>query len=273
MRTEPTQEPYTFTKDQMRLKPLAILTLGTAMLLTATLAAAQPPAQSGTSAAEGWKTVIYPIHAWLPVFGAEVTLPQLPAPPGSGEPGVIPSAKTSRNVNGAALAGFRVERARLSIEGQFLWAGMTGSVEAPNFHLSMDTISFRVLGGFEVVPALYIDAGVRRLAVNMTASILDFQPVTWKPGIWEPVVGVTFRPQLSKNLRLFSQANVGFSGDDSSRSGTVTALVEWKPLSHLSIGAGWGWMYVRAEGTISNDRAVHFSQTLNGPQLTLGIPF
>ena len=69
------------------------------------------------------------------------------------------------------------------------------------------------------------------------------------------------------------QADVGFTGDDSSRSGAATAIVEWSPLSHLSVGGGWGWMYLKADGTISTDKDVHFSQTLNGPVLTLGIPF
>ena len=74
---------------------------------------------------------------------------------------------------------------------------MSGSVDAPHFNVTVDTISFKVIGSVAVAPALYIDGGVRRFALNMTASILDFQPVTWKPGIWEPVVGVTFRPQLN----------------------------------------------------------------------------
>ncbi len=244
------------------------------ILMTATLAGAQsPPAE--TSDADGWKTIVYPIHAWLPVFGADVTLPGQPTPPGSGggSGGItIPSAKTSGNFDGAALAGFRVERARVSIEGEFLWAGMSGSVEAPHFDLTVDTISFRVMGGVEVAPALYIDGGVRRFALNMTASILDFEPVTWKPGIWEPVVGVTFRPQLNSTLRIFTRADVGWSTDDSSRTGAATASIEWKPISHISLGAGWGWTYLRVDGTVLT-KDVHLSQTLNGPLLTLGIPF
>ncbi|HEX7137731.1 MAG TPA: hypothetical protein VF219_07790 [Vicinamibacterales bacterium] len=165
---------------------LATMTVS-GIVMTATLAAAQSSTPSGTSDTDGWKTVIYPIHAWLPVFGADVTLPGQPTPPGTGGGGsggvTIPSAKTSGTFNGAALAGARVERARVSIEGQFLWAGMSGSVETPLFNLKVNTIASKVMGGFEVAPALYVDGGVRRFALDMTASILDFQPVTWKPGI------------------------------------------------------------------------------------------
>ena len=68
----------------MRLRQLAMMIVGTGMLLTAGLAAAQSPAESGTSAGQDWKTIIYPVHAWLPVFGADVTLPGQSTPPGSG---------------------------------------------------------------------------------------------------------------------------------------------------------------------------------------------
>lgn len=247
----------------------------TGILTTATLAAAQSPPPPEASAADRWKTVVYPIHGWLPIFGGDVTLPSQPTPPGSGggSGGVTtPSAKTSGNFDGAALAGFRVERARLSIEGEFLWAGMSGSVELPRFSLGLDTVSFKVTGGFKVAPALYVDGGVRRFAVTMTASILEFPEETWKPGIWEPVVGLTFRPELSRNVRLFTQAHIGGIGDDAHRSAAATANIEWMPLNHLSVGGGYGLLYLKADGTIVT-KPVHFSQTLHGPMLTIGIPF
>jgi len=249
----------------MSIKHLATMAVAAAILMNAGFASAQSPPTSGIDDTDGWKTIVYPIHAWLPVFGADVRLPP-------GEGGISESAETSGNFNGAALAGFRVERARLSIEGEFLWAGMSGSVEAPRFEITLDTIAFKVLGGFKIAPALYADGGVRRVALNVTASILNFEPVTWKPGIWEPVVGLTFRPQLSKTVRIFTQAQLGFSGDDSSRSGAVNARVEWQPIRHLTFGGGWGWSYLRVDGTIVRG-PVHLSQTLNGPIITLGIPF
>lgn len=259
----------------MRFRHSAMVAVTAGLLMAAPPAAAQSPASSGSPDDEGWRTVIYPIHAWAPVFGADVTLPGQDNPPGSGggSSGItIPSAKTSGNFNGAAAVGFRVERARLSVSGEFLYAGMSGSVATPHFNLTVDTIAFRVMGGFEVLPALYVDAGVRRLALDMTASILNFQPVNWKPGLWEPVVGATYRPMLGKKVRLLTQADIGFSTDDSTRTGDLVGIIEWKPIRHLSLGAGWGWMYVRADGTIQS-KDVHLTQTLNGPLFTLGIPF
>lgn len=237
-------------------------------LATAAVAAVLMTPIPAVAQTDGWRTIIYPVHGYVPVFGADVRLPGLPDP--GGGPDIIPSAKTSGNFDGAALAGVRVERARLSVEGEFLWAGMSGSVDNPFFDLTVDTITFRLLGGFQVAPALYVDAGVRYFALDMTASILNFDSVTWKPGIWEPVVGTTFRPQFNSKLRLFTQADFGWTGD--SRSVNVKGSLEWKPLSHLLLGGGWGWMYMRVDGTI-RARDVHLSQTLNGPMLSLGIPF
>ena len=163
---------------------------------------------------------------------------------------MIPGAKTSGNFDAAALAGFRVERSRVSAQGEFLCAGMSGAIDLPRFRLNLDTISLKLLGGFEVAPALYVDAGVRYYALKMTASVLDFPEETWKPSIWEPVIGVTFRPQLSSSVRIMAQADFGGIGTESHRTAAAKAQVEWKPLAHLSIGVGYGFLYLRADGTL-----------------------
>src|SRR5882724_7352283 len=100
-----------------------------AMLIVAGNAEAQTSTASEWMANDGWKTVIYPIHAWMPVFGADVNLPEVP---GSGGGGVaIPPVHVSSNFNGAVFAGFRVERWRLALQGEFMWAGTSGSLDAP----------------------------------------------------------------------------------------------------------------------------------------------
>jgi hypothetical protein len=146
-------------------------------------------------------------------------------------------------------------------------------VEAPRFDLTLDTIAFRLTGGFEVAPALYIDGGVRRFAVNMTASV----PTSIRrPGSRGSGNLSWARPSVPSSAGIFdssprrTSASLPTTRIEASRR---IASVEWKPLSHLSLGGGWGWMYVRADGTILTDKGVHFSQTLNGPLLTIGVPF
>lgn len=268
---------------------LRTTTVAVVILTSAGLAGAQTQSAARADAydATGWKTIIYPVYGWAPIFGADVRLPEQPTPPdvggggggggggigggGGGGGGVtIPSAKTSNNFNGAAFGGFRVERSRVAVESTFLWAGMSGSVETPRFRLHVNTLTYKVLGGFEVLPALYIEGGARYLGIKMTASILSFPEVTWKPGIWEPVVGATFHPQLTRTFRLVAQADYGGIGDDSHRASAAKATFEWKPISHLLLSGGWGVLYVRADGTIL-DKPVHLRQTLNGPVVAFGI--
>jgi hypothetical protein len=230
-----------------------------------------PPA--GSYDTSSWNTIIYPVYVWAPVFGADVRLPEQPATPseGAGASGpTIPSAKTSGNLNGAAFGGFRVERSRLAVEGTFLWAGMSGSVEVPHVRLHVNTLTFKLLGGFRVLPALYIEGGARRFGVKMTADVLTFPEVTWKPTIWEPVVGATFHPRLTGTIRLVAQGDLGGIGADSHRTASAKATVEWKPTSHLLLSAGWSVLYLTVDGTILT-KPVHLEQTLNGPIVALGL--
>ena len=247
------------------LRPTA-LALG--ILAIAPLAAAQtPPEGSGDN---GWRTVIYPVRAWLPVSGWDVRLPEVPGDPGSGS--TTPEATVSGNFSGAYAAGLRIERRRLSIDGAFLWAGMSGEVGTPFAKLEVDTVAGRLFGGVRVLPSFYIDAGVRRLALKMTASILQFPAVTWKPGIWEPALGFTYRPQFGSTFRILAQGNVGGIGDSDHRTAEFTATAEWKPAAHFLLGAGYGVLWLRVDGTL-RDEPVHLRQTLKGPTFVLGVPF
>ena len=214
---------------------------------------------------QSWRTVIYPVRAWLPIFGANV---QLPEQPGGG----TPSLETSGNLNYAALSGFRVERWRVALDGEFLWAGLSASAASPRFHLGVTTDEFKLTGGLEVAPALYLAGGFRYMDLDVDASLQDYPEMHWKPSFWEPIVGATFRPHLSKNIRIFSRGDFGWSANNSHRSTTATATIEWQFVPHVLLGAGYGVAYVRADGTLEG-KPVHAAQTLHGPTLTIGIRF
>lgn len=256
-------------RSRLSIRLLCLPSLALGVLLMAQAAAAQSqPADNGSR----WRTIVYPVRLWAPVFGADVRLPEVPGDPESGTEPTVPTADVSSNFNGAAAAGFRIERRRLSVDGSFLWAGMSGSVTTPNARLDVDTIAGRLLGGVRVLPGLFIDGGVRRLALKMTASVLAFPTESWKPGIWEPVVGITYRPQFGNTLRILAQGNAGGLGQSDHRTYELTATLEWIPFAHFTMGGGYGLLRVRADGTLRN-KPVHLRQTLQGPIVTLGIPF
>src|SRR4051794_30542991 len=59
-----------------------------------------------------WGIAIYPAMAWVPIFGASVTLPPVPSDPNS--PG--PSGSTNTSFNGAYFGGARFETRKWSAD-------------------------------------------------------------------------------------------------------------------------------------------------------------
>jgi hypothetical protein len=85
---------------------------------------------------DGWRTTIYPIYGWLPIFGADIRLPEIPNPPpcdGCGDGGpIIPGGNVSSSLNGAAFAAVLVENKWVQAEANFLWAGLSADADRPN---------------------------------------------------------------------------------------------------------------------------------------------
>ena len=104
------------------------------MAVSALSAAAQSPAAKED---KGWTTTVYPIYAWIPVFGADITLPNVPIPPGRTDCGgsgatVTPSGSVHSKINGAAFAAVMVENTWVQIQANFLFAGLSASKASPN---------------------------------------------------------------------------------------------------------------------------------------------
>jgi hypothetical protein len=231
-------------------------------------AAAQAPASSTPSSNnEGWRTEIFPLYGWLPIFMSTVDVPDRPGLPGSGV-----SSDTSSSLNGAYAGAFRLERKRWSLAGEYLWAGLSASKTQPLFHLGTHMSYGEMRIGREILPALYIDGGVRYVGLVVDVTVSDFPTSTWRPGTWEGVVGLTFRPQISKRTRIISSAAFGGIGVSDHRSGTGDILFEWKVATHCSIGGGYNVLYLHRNGTLF-DKPVYYRQTLHGPLMALGIPF
>lgn len=243
----------------------------TVLALTLVLAGAATAAAQSPTTTDDWRVTIYPVYGWVPVFGADITLPERPCDDCGGDGGVVlPGGHVSSNFNGAALAGVRVEKGRWLIEGQGLWAGMEGVVDRPYLSVKAGVIFGEALGGFALAPNLYVTGGVRRLALNVRAQAFTFEEVQWKPGFWEPVVGASYSPALTSRTRLFVHGD--FGGEGNNKSAALTGRIEWQVIPHLSITAGYGLFYLSADGSLGR-KPISFSQTLHGPIVGIGIPF
>ena len=248
-------------------------------LLSVTPALAGTPPASGAEQAPsdgGWRTTIYPVYGWLPVFGADVRLPEVPDPPpcdGCGDGGpIVPGGSVSSNLNGAAFAAVLVENRWVQGEANFLWAGMSADLERPNLKVKVDTVLGAARLGVRVVPNLFAYAGARRIGLNIKAQALVFDEVQWKPSVWEGVVGAAFTPYLSPKWRLVTHADYGGLGAESLSTVSANASVEWHPASHFALHLGYGLLKIDLEGQLRN-RPIRLDQTLHGPIVGIGIPF
>jgi hypothetical protein len=252
-----------------------ILILTALAYLTVGINPAQAQASSPSSP-DGWTTTVYPIYGWLPVFGADIKLPEVPNPPpcdgcGGGGP-ITPGGNVSSNFNSAAFAAVLVENKWVQAEANVLYAGMSAEAERPNLKVDVGTFLGAARIGVRVLPDLFVSTGVRRIALDVKATALVFDEVQWKPGIWESLVGLSYTPRLSPHWRLLTKVDYGGLGADNHETVTANASIEWHPASHFALNLGYGLFKLEVDGTVRN-KPIHLDQTLHGPIVGIGIPF
>jgi hypothetical protein len=240
----------------------------------ATPAAPSAPANAAKPAQAsdpGWEVEIAPIYLWAPYNISTVTLPQfpeLPSPPGGGEDG-RPSGTTNAGLNGAAMAAFRVEKSRWMLRGNVVWAGLSAERERPRVKLSGNVIYGEVLTGIEVVKHVYVEGGVRRLAIDAEAEVLDYPKVSRKPGVWDPIVGLTVRAPLGRHWLLTVHGDGGGFGVGSEVDANGFVTLDWRATRHFGLTLGYSLLYFRLEDSILDatrvEKTLDLGTTLHGP--------
>jgi hypothetical protein len=235
--------------------------------------ATTPEGQSSSSSADSknssnWRVDLYPVFAWVPIFGASASVPAPPGPPF----GPAPSGSVSGSFNGAAFAGFAIEKSKWTASGNVLWAGLSGQRQNPFVRIDTNFIYGQVMLGHEVLPNLFVEAGFRRTAIKIAARVSTFPQVIWKPGVWDPLVGLTYRRSLGRkwHFRIHGDGGGFGVGNDASISGTASA--EWRFARHFDLLFGYGFLYFRDSGVIVG-QPTKINETLNGPMFGFGIHF
>jgi hypothetical protein len=235
--------------------------------------AQNPPAQAAASPKpaetdSGWDVVIYPVLAYIPLAGIDVTLPEVP--PCTGCPPGVPTGSES-GLSGAWFGSFRVEKGRFALAGDINYAGLRAERSTPFFDAEVSVIAGGATVGFEVAEGLFAEAGARYYELDLTARLLSFPEASWKPNTFQPMIGTTFRPQLAKRWRLYSHLDyTGFGGDATTVNGN--ARLEWRPIKFLALTAGYGFSTLRIDGEVGS-KPIHLKYTLHGPIVGFGIPF
>ena len=233
--------------------------------------AAAAAAQPAQGADPGWKVEIAPIYLWAPYNISTITLPrfpELPSPPGGGEDG-RPTGQTDAGLNGAAMAAFRVEKSRWMLRGNFVWAGLSAERDRPRAKVSGDLIYGEAMTGVRVVRGLWVEGGVRRLAVDVSAEVLDYPEVSRKPGAWDPIVGLTYRAPLGRHFLLSMHGDAGGFGVGTEIDSAAHVTLDWRVVEHFGVTLGYGLLYFRIEDTVLDatrlEKTLKLGTTLHGP--------
>lgn len=236
-------------------------------------AAALPPAPAEDT---GWRVEIVPIYVWAPVNVATVTLPSfpdLPPPPGGGDP----SGDTDAGLSGAAMAGVRVQKGRWMASLNVAWAGLSASRERPYVRLDGNIIFGEAFTGVRVVDQLWLVGGVRRLAVDVKARVLDYPEVGGKPGYWDPVIGATYRLQAGPRVRITVQGDVGGFDVGSKLDANAAVTLDLRVAGRFGVWVGYKAIYLkfvdRQVGAAGAERNLKLWATLHGPAAGLRLAF
>jgi hypothetical protein len=235
---------------------------------TATRDAQTLSSSASSKGPSDWRVDLFPAFAWAPIFGASASVPAPPNPP----PGPASSGSVSGSFNGAAFAGFGFEKRKWAASGNVLWASLSGQRETPSVKIDTNFIYGQFMLGREVLPDLFVEAGFRRTAIKIAATVSTFPQVTWKPGVWDPLVGLTYRRPLGQKwgFRLHGDGGGFGVGNDASISGTASA--DWLFARHFELLFGYGFLYFRDSGVIVG-RPIKIKEILNGPMFGFGIHF
>jgi hypothetical protein len=244
-----------------------------ALVALIALAAAQPAAaQTSTSAQDtGWDVAIYPIFGWIPFgLGIDVTLPPVDGGGGSGND--LGGKIVDGRFDGAFLGGLSAAKGRFRIDADGLWAAVGGDrADRPVLRVDVDAIYGHGSIGFELANDFYVTAGVRRLALKYDIDLAG-RRFESKPGFTDPLIGVAWHHKVSPKLDVHAVFEGGGFGVGADSDISTQLRIDWKPMTHFGLTAGYNTLYFKATKEIAK-KEFAFTQSMHGPLFGLGFYF
>ena len=183
----------------------------------------------------------------------------------------------SGSFNGAGFAGFDIEKSRVTASGSFLYAAISGDSTNPKAHLGLDIFFGQVMGGYKILKEVDLEGGVRRMSLNIHASVGDRPEVSTKPGIWDPLIGMTWKHPMGRKWLLTTHLDGGGFGvgSDVTLAGGVRA--DWRFAKHFGVTMGVSALHFQMSNTYFDqtrlERTINVRQTLYGPVFGFGMYF
>jgi len=116
-----------------------------------------------------------------------------------------------------------------------------------------------------------VTGGVRRLALNYDITVNGQTPISRKPGVWDPVVGVGYH-RIGRKLEWHGAFEGGGFGVGSDSEWAAYFRADWKPWEHVGFTGGYGLLIFKVSDEVLGHEIVA-KQNLNGPSIGLGIYF
>jgi hypothetical protein len=227
-------------------------------------------AQTGTpapSADNDWRITAYPVLAWVPLsIDVDVNIP-----PFGGDSGGAGDIVESQ-FDGAFFAGVSASNRVWRADFYGLWASFGGDrPERPFLSVDLDLIYGSGRLGRRVAPDLYVTGGVRRVAIDYDITLGSLPRFARKPGVWDPIVGLGWHHERNKVEWHAALDGGGFGvGADVDLGGSFS--VDWKPISHFGLTAGYNFLYLKVTDSVAT-RDVILKMTVHGPTVGLGLYF
>lgn len=244
--------------------------LGACLLIAASTPVLAQSAPASTTQDDGWRFSIYPVLAWLPYnANIDVNLP----PVGGGGGGGQGAATINSHFDGAFLAGFSATNGVWRVDTDGLWASIGGDREPklPNLSVDVDVIYGHGSVGRRIAPNFFVTAGIRRIALKYDVTLGTLAPFERKPGVWDPLVGLAWHRE-GKHLDWHGVFEGGGFTVGSDVDLSATFRLDWKPVTHFGLTAGYSLLYFKVSQDVANQTFVA-KNTFSGPIVGIGFYF
>jgi hypothetical protein len=251
---------------------VSILLIGAQALAASTMD--QDP-QAAQQTAQKPQITIYPVLAHIPIFGAVITVPDVPGNPGA-------SGTTDKTLNGAYMFGVIVETRHWLVDVNNLWAAVSAGRAQPLTNVDTNSRFFNGAVGLRVGGGLFVVGGIKRVGINLDVSLTGPTERNTFNGnansvLWDPIGGVEYRGRLNTSTTCDLAFKVGGFGIGTDYDLTTEGAIDWRFWRFLVLRAGYS--FVRYKLTVNNadinglQRTLVSKQTLNGPEIGVGIRF
>ena len=110
------------------------------------------------------------------------------------------------------------------------------------------------------------------MSLDLSAKLLDYPEVSGKVGVWDPLIGMTYRKPLGKKLRLNLHGDGGGFGAGSDVTYSANATLDWRFAKHFGMSFGYNFLHFETSNTFTRG-TLTTEPTIHGPVIGFGIYF